>query len=188
VFNTIPQTVTPYPFFLAKFNYNNLAMPQSISRKQFLQLSSLTATGLCLLPLASSAQEKPAALKPELVKAFVIAGHGNLELVKKMLSDEPGLLNASWDWGGGDFETAIEGAGHVGNKAIANFLLEQGARVNIFCLAMLGKLEIVKALMTAYPNLIDSRGPHGLQLVHHAKKGGEDAKPLLEYLETIGAK
>ena len=163
-------------------------MPQSISRKQFLQFSSLTATGLVLMPLASSAQEKSPALKPELVKDFVIAGHGNLELVKKMLSDEPGLLNASWDWGGGDFETAIEGAGHVGNKLIANYLLEQGARANIFCLAMLGKLEIVKAMLTAYPNLKDSKGPHGLQLIHHAKKGGDDAKVVLDYLQQIGAK
>jgi len=163
-------------------------MPQSISRKQFLQLSSFTATGLCLFPLVSSAQEKPPALKAEQVKDFVIAGHGNIDKVKQMLSEEPGLLNASWDWGGGDFETAIEGAGHVGNKAIANYLLEQGARANIFCLAMLGKLEIVKALLMAYPNLKDSKGPHGLQLVHHAKKGGEEAKAVLEYLNGIGAK
>jgi hypothetical protein len=184
----IPQTVMPLPFIVAKFSYNNLAMSHFVSRKQFLQLSSFTATGLVLLPIAASAQEKPPALKPELVKEFVIAGHGNLEKVKQMLSEEPGLLNASWDWGGGDFETAIEGAGHVGNKAIANYLLEQGARANIFCLAMLGKLEIVKALLSAYPNLKDSKGPHGLQLMHHAKKGGEEGKVVLDYLQSIGSK
>jgi hypothetical protein len=165
-------------------------MQQPISRKQFLQLSSLTATGLCLLPFAVSAQkqEKPPAINAEIVKEFVIAGHGNLEKVKQMLAETPGLLNASWDWGGGDFETAIEGAGHVGNKAIASYLLEQGARANIFCLAMLGKLEIVKALLDAYPNLKDSKGPHGIQLIHHATKGGEEAKATLDYLKSIGAK
>jgi hypothetical protein len=164
-------------------------MQPPISRKQFLQLSSLTATGICLLPLAGLAQkqEKPPALKPELVKAFVIAGHGNLEKVKQMLAETPGLLNACWDWGGGDYETAIEGAGHVGNKAIAGYLLQQGARANIFCLAMLGELETVKALLTAYPGLKDSKGPHGLQLIHHATKGGEEAKATLDYLKTIGA-
>jgi hypothetical protein len=165
-------------------------MQPFISRKQFLQLSTLSATGICLLPLASLAQkqEKPPALKAELVKQFVIAGHGNLEKVKQMLADEPGLLNACWDWGGGDYETAIEGAGHVGNKAIASYLIAQGARVNIFCLAMLGKLEIVKSLLTAFPGLADSKGPHGLQLMHHATKGGEDAKEVLEYLKSIAAK
>lgn len=165
-------------------------MQHSISRKQFLQLSSFTASGICLLPLASLAQkqEKPPALKPELVKDFVIAGHGNLDKVKQMLSEEPGLLNACWDWGGGDFETAIEGAGHVGNKPIATYLIEQGARLNIFCAAMLGKLDMVKALLTAFPNLKDSKGPHGLQLIHHATKGGEDAKDVLAYLQSIGAK
>lgn len=165
-------------------------MPHPISRKQFLQYSSLTATGICLLPFvsASQKQEKPPALKPELVKDFVIAGHGNLDKVKQMLTDEPGLLNACWDWGGGDFETAIEGAGHVGNKPIANYLLDQGARMNIFCAAMLGRLEIVKAFLTAYPGLKESKGPHGLQLVHHATRGGDDAKEVLEYLRNIGAK
>src|SRR3954469_18267188 len=109
-------------------------MQQQASRRQFLQLSTITATGICLFPFASLAQkqEKPPALKPELVKDFVIAGHGNLDKVKQMLSEEPGLLNACWDWGGGDFETALEGAGHVGNKPIANYLIEQGARLNIF--------------------------------------------------------
>jgi hypothetical protein len=38
--------------------------------------------------------EKPPPLNPDLVKEFVIAGHGNLEKVKQMLEKEPGLLNA----------------------------------------------------------------------------------------------
>jgi hypothetical protein len=53
---------------------------------------------------------------------------------------------------------------------------------------MLGKLDMVKALLTAFPNLKDSKGPHGLQLIHHATKGGEDAKEVLAYLQGIGAK
>ncbi len=166
-------------------------MQQFISRKHFLQLSSLTATGLCLFPFTSMPQQKkevPPVIKPELIKAFVSAGHNNLEKVKQMLAEEPGLLNASWDLGGGDFEAAIEGASHVGDRDIVNYLLSKGARANIFCFAMLGNLDVVKGLLTAFPNLKDSKGPHGLQLIHHAKRGGAQAKEVLDYLQSIGAK
>jgi hypothetical protein len=132
-------------------------------------------------------QDKVPALAPELVKDFVSAGHGNLSKVTEMLNSQPALLNATWDWGGGDFETAIEGAGHMGNKEIAEYLLSKGARMNIFCAAMLGKLDIVQSMLTAFPNLKTSKGPHGLMLLHHAKKGGDGAKPVLDYLTTIGA-
>lgn len=135
----------------------------------------------------SETQDKPAPLAPELVKEFVIAGHGNLEKVKELLDKQHGLLNACWDWGGGDFETAIEGAGHVGNRPLAEYLLSKGARMNVFCAAMLGRLDIVQSTLTAFPNLKTSKGPHGLMLLHHAQKGGEPAKPVLEYLTSIGA-
>lgn len=104
-----------------------------------------------------------------------------------MIALQPNLLNATWDWGNGDFETAIEGAAHVGNKQIAEFLISKGARINIFCAAMLGKLDIVKSTLTTFPNLKTSKGPHGLMLLHHAEKGGESAKAVLEYLKSIGA-
>ena len=158
-----------------------------MDRKKFLSLS-LLGSGTILFPKSSKPQQqKPDPLDKETVKQFVIAGHGDLDKVKSMLQQQPGLLNASWDWGGGDFETALEGAGHVGNKAVANFLLENGARMNIFCAAMLGQLEIVKSVLSRFPNLKTSKGPHGLKLIHHATKGGDDAKAVLDYLQSIGA-
>lgn len=163
-------------------------MPSIISRKHFLQFATFGTGNLFLTSSAIAQQDKPPALQPGLVKDFVIAGHGNLEKVKQMLALEPGLINACWDWGGGDFETAIEGAGHIGSKDCASYLLSQGARMNIFCATMLGQLDFVKALLTTYPNLKDSKGPHGLQLIHHAIKGGEDAKQVLDYLQSINAR
>jgi hypothetical protein len=166
-------------------------MQSIISRKSFLHIASFGTSGILLSSAVSAQQmqkDKPPALKPDLVRDFVIAGHGNLEKVKQMLTDEPALLNACWDWGGGDFETAIEGAGHIGSKDCANYLLSQGARMNIFCATMLGRLDVVKGFLTAYPQLKDSKGPHGLQLLHHAAKGGDDAKEVLEYLQSINAK
>lgn len=187
-------------------------MSKSFSRKHFLSLAALAPVALleaCKIPqktvtaapvappvtppavaVASSATAKPPkppAIAPELVKEFVGKSHGDLERVKVLLAQEPGLLNASWDWGGGDFESGLEAAGHVGNKDIALFLLENGARMNVFCAAMLGRLDLVKATLDAYPVLKNSKGPHGLKLKHHALKGGEDAKAVLAYLESIGA-
>jgi hypothetical protein len=166
-------------------------MSHYLSRQKFLQIATLGTSTILLSTLKTSSQtqqEKPPPIKADLVKEFVIAGHGNLEKTKTLLALEPGLLNACWDWGGGDFETAIEGAGHIGSKDVATFLIGQGARMNIFCAAMLGKIDVVKAILSINPDLKNSKGPHGLQLIHHATKGGEDAKPVLDYLLLIGAK
>ncbi|MBS1717622.1 MAG: ankyrin repeat domain-containing protein [Armatimonadetes bacterium] len=125
-------------------------------------------------------------LDPKLVKAFVIAAHSNLPAVKEMLEAEPGLLNATVDWGNGDFEQAIEGAGHMGNRDIALYLLSKGARMNLFCAAMLGELDYVKAVLTAHPNLKDSLGPHKIPLLKHCEAGGEHAVAVLEYVKSLG--
>lgn len=165
-------------------------MKKQLSRKQFL---SLAASALVVPPLVLQAQSSSAKktkgdpLAPELVKEWVGKAHSDLARVKELFAQEPRLLNASWDWGGGDFESALEAAGHVGNRDIAEFLLANGVRMNLFCAAMLGRLDIVKATLEAFPDLKKSAGPHGLKLKHHALKGGEQAKAVLEYLENIGA-
>lgn len=127
---------------------------------------------------------KPA-LEAKLVQEFVSVAHSDLNRVKELLAQEPALVNATWDWGGGDFETALGAAGHMGRKDIANYLLEQGARIDIFVAAMLGNLDIVKAALAAYPDSINTLGPHGIPLIAHAKAGGDDAKVVLEYLESL---
>jgi hypothetical protein len=161
----------------------------SITRKKFLTLGSLAFAG-AVTPLRAQTNQsdKPPALDKDLVKDFVIAGHGNFDKVKQMLQEHPSLLYATWDWGGGDFETALEGAGHVGNKEIAGYLIGAGARTNIFVLTMLGKTAIVKPFLEQFPGFVFARGPHGLTLLHHAQKGGEDAKELLAFLTEKGLK
>ncbi|MFM8368503.1 MAG: ankyrin repeat domain-containing protein [Chloroflexota bacterium] len=128
--------------------------------------------------------EKPA-LEATLVQEFVGNAHGNYARVKELLEQEPALINATWDWGGGDFETALGAAAHMGNKQIANYLLEHGARLDIFAAAMLGKLEVVKAALEAYPEMVNTPGPHGIPLITHAEAGGDDAKSVLEYLNSL---
>ena len=161
-----------------------------MNRKKFLQNFSVGAGGLLLMPSAIIAQTnpKPDPLPAEKVKEFVIAGHSDLDKVKKLLEEFPSLLFATWDWGGGDFETGLEGAGHVGTKDVANFLIGQGARTNLFVLTMLGKTQIVKAYLETYPQYLNAKGPHGFTLLHHAQKGGDDSKELLDYLQSKGLK
>ena len=124
-------------------------------------------------------------LAPDLVQEFVGKAHGDLGRVEELLAQEPGLINATWDWGGGDFETALGAASHMGRKDIATFLLDHGARLDLFAAAMLGKLEIIKAALSAYPDAIQTPGPHGIPLIAHAQIGGEDAREVLEYLQSI---
>lgn len=130
-------------------------------------------------------ETKPAALETTLVQEFVSQAHGDLERVKELLAQEPALVNASWDWGGGDWETGLGAAAHMGRKDIANTLLENGARLDLFAAAMLGKLDIVRAALQAYPDAINTPGPHGIPLIAHAKAGGEEARAVLEFLESI---
>ncbi|MFO0810804.1 MAG: ankyrin repeat domain-containing protein [Gemmataceae bacterium] len=134
---------------------------------------------------AKKAREKKPPLDAEQVKAFVIAAHKNLDDVKTLYEKQPALLNATMDWGGGDFETALGGASHTGQRAIALFLLEKGARLDIFAATMLGQLDVVKAVVAANPGIVKSPGPHGIPLIDHAKMGKKDAEAVLKYLETL---
>ena len=158
-----------------------------------------TVTGLfaaLALPVRSAAQQptsppvpqRPPALRPAVVEEFVRKAHGDFAATKALLAETPGLLNAAWDWGGGDFEMGIGGAGHMGNREIAEFLIGQGGRMDIFVAAMLGKLDIVEAMLAAYPGLLQSKGPHGIPLLAHAKKGGTPAEPVVAFLESQGVK
>lgn len=127
---------------------------------------------------------KPA-LASSLVEEFVRVAHSDLERTRELLEQESGLANASWDWGGGDFESALGAAAHMGRKDIANYLLENGARLDLFAAAMLGKFEIVKSTLDSYPDAIHVPGPHGISLLEHAKFDGEDASAVYEFLQSL---
>ena len=131
--------------------------------------------------------EKPSPIDSELVAEFVLMAHGDLGVVKQSLEREPALVNAAWDWGGGDWETALGAAAHVGRRDIAEHLLEHGARMDVFAAAMLGETAIVRAMLDAQPDLRNARGPHGISLVAHAEAGGEQAHEVLELLQGAAA-
>ena len=128
--------------------------------------------------------EKPPPIDKELVAEFVLKSHGDFGVVKQLVEREPEIVNAAWDWGGGDWETGLGAAAHVGRRDIAEFLLEHGARMDVFAAAMLGELEIVRTMLEAQPGLRDARGPHGIPLRAHAEAGGEQARAVLDLLQA----
>lgn len=159
-----------------------------MDRKRFIKHSILGVGSMILMPRAIAQQERPPVLKDELVEEFVRKGHFDLQGVKDMLEETPILLNACWDWGGGDYETALGGASHMGEREIAKFLIESGSRMDVFCAAMMGQLDIVKAMATSYPAILKSKGPHGITLLMRAQKGGHEALRVVEYLKSQGLK
>jgi len=129
--------------------------------------------------------EEKTRIDAALVEEFVGKAHGDLNRVRELLAQTPALINATWDWGNGDWETALGAAAHMGRRDIAETLIEQGARLDIYAAAMLGQLETVKAILHAYPTMAHAPGPHGIPLLRHALAGGEAATAVVEYLQSL---
>lgn len=123
---------------------------------------------------------------PKLVRETVGASHSKLDRVRELLALSPALAKAAWDWGFGDWETALGAASHTGNRQIAALLMEHGARPDLFTFAMLGQLDVVKALVAANPGVQRLHGPHGITLLQHARAGGEESASVVEYLTSLG--
>lgn len=134
--------------------------------------------------MSSSTQQ----FSPEQIREFVIAGHGNFARVKEMLDESPALLNVAHEWAPGDTETAIQGAAHVGNRAIAEYLLEQGAPLEIWTAVMLNQKEAIAAMLSTDPESAHATSAHNIPLLPHAAFNGDVAlfQMLVEYGTTDG--
>lgn len=135
----------------------------------------------------------------EIVAEVVGASHFNFDRVKELVNRRPELARATWDWAFGDWETAIGAASHVGRRDIVAFLMENGARPDIFTYAMLGHYDVVKAMIASTPGVETIAGPHGISLLQHAKAGlrsnyglslskeqENESNELISYLENLG--
>jgi hypothetical protein len=176
----------------------------ALTRRSFLGLAGIAGLGAISGPSKASepqvpvgAAPAPAPVFPEvpddfptqspaMAREMVGVSHGNLARVNELLGLHPTLANAAWDWGFGDWETALGAASHTGNAEIAASLLAHGARPSIFSAAMLGQLTVVKAFVEAAPGIQATPGPHGITLLAHARAGGEAAKPVYAYLVEKG--
>jgi hypothetical protein len=180
-------------------------MSENLSRRRFLTITSLSMPAMAIglhsqLALAKSdsgqsAKSSPGvpapgdfypAEPPELARETVLVSHFSLGRVKELVAAHPSLAKAAWDWGFGDWETALGAASHTGNRPIAEFLLANGAHPSIFSATMLGHLDVVKASIAAQPGIQRTAGPHSISLLAHAKAGGETARPVFEFLQSLG--
>src|SRR5205085_2659549 len=175
-------------------------MSQSISRRGFLGTSagiglaggiitmwSERAAGQSAAGVMGNKFQKAPPMAPERVQDWVRVAHFDFDRIKSLHKETPGLINAAWDWGNGAWETALGAASHMGRRDIATYLLENKARMDLFAATMLGRLEIVKAALAAFPEAIRVPGPHGIPLIKHAQVGGKEAVAVLEFLKAFKA-
>ncbi|WP_391592758.1 hypothetical protein [Winogradskyella sp.] len=132
-----------------------------------------------------------------IVNEVVGKSHFDLETVKKLVDKRPELARATWDWGFGDWESAIGAASHVGRRDIVGYLMSKGARPTLFTYAMLGCYDVVKEVIESLPNSQTTMGPHGISLLSHAKAGLRmkdtlgaeeilNSERLIDYLQKLG--
>lgn len=129
------------------------------------------------------------------VREVVGASHARFDRVKELVTARPALARAAWDWGFGDWETALGAASHTGQRKIAEFLIQHGARPNLFTFAMMGQVEVLRAILSANPGIERLHGPHDITLLQHARNRlvhddlsiveRENAKKTVAYLETL---
>jgi hypothetical protein len=166
------------------------------SRRTFLVSGAICGAGWSALavgtPVSKASVADPAVESwfpqqdPARVKETVGVSHGNFERVRELVTASPALAKAEWDWGFGDWESALGAASHTGNHEIARFLIDQGARPTLFSAAMMGQLAVVRAFVESQPGVQRIAGPHGIPLSAHARSGGEPALEVLHYLESLG--
>jgi len=100
----------------------------------------------------------------EIVDAYVGAAHGDFDTVKKLLAEHPDILNRPASWG----ELALGAAAQTGQAEIAEHLLALGAPLDICTAAMLGRDDVVAAMLPNEPLGANATGAHGIPLLYHA--------------------
>ena len=169
----------------------------AIDRRGFLAVLGFGAVAVAVGGPIVAAEQAPATVAtgmpesfpmqdPDLVRQTVGYSHGKFAELRALVEARPALANAAIDWGFGDWETAIGAASHTGQRGIAEFLIQHGARPDLFTFAMLGNLAAVRGVLEAEPSLAELKGPHGIPLLAHAKAGGEQAVAVFDYLTGLG--
>lgn len=182
-----------------------------LPRRRFVKSAAFGLIGITTFGTASAGENKNSIWTPgnaeplfyrypsmndTMASGIVGASHGNFDKVKELVTKRPELAGASWDWGFGDWETALGAASHVGRRDIAEFLISHGARPDIFTFTMMGMLKSVQEIIETVPGIQSHTGPHGITLLQHAKNRLEDknitetdkanVNKVIAYLEGLG--
>lgn len=117
----------------------------------------------------------------EIIDQFVGNAHGNIEVVRDLLSKYPSIINANASWD----ETAIQAAAQTGQVEIVKHLLDYGAEYDICTAAMLGNLGCVQDHLKEDMNRVHARGAHGIPLLYFPVIHGR--QDIADYLLRQGA-
>ncbi len=156
-----------------------------MKRQAFLKQAGATCAAIVAVPTILVGQDRDKITAEEITE-FVFTAHKDADKTKRIVEAKPLILNCTNQFKRGDFETAVGGASHMGRRDIADILISKGARLDIFNYAFLGYTDLVIKLVTDYPELLNSPGPHGLTLLHHAKVGEQEE--LAGWLQEKGLK
>ncbi len=107
-------------------------------------------------------------LSQETINELVVAAHHDLPRVKELLAEQPDLLNENAEW----IETPIQAAAHVGNREIADYLLGQGAPLDICTAAMFGNADAVHKILAEDPGEAQATGSHDIPVMYFAAISG----------------
>lgn len=113
---------------------------------------------------------------------FIIECHRDLEAVKEKVAGKPTLVNA---FNPELNETALGAAGHMGRRDIAEFLLSNGAILELATAAMLGRRDVVAERLAKDPKLALSGGAHNIPVANHAAMSGDTE--IMQMLWDAGA-
>jgi hypothetical protein len=139
-----------------------MKVPNAVSRRMLVK-SSVVGLMIALLPNSIYAKsitsithgnnlfnegrhDRYPAIQLEIASEVVGVSHFDFARLKQLVDPRPELAKAKWDWGFGDWESAIDAASHVGRKDIVTYLISKGAMPTIFTYAMLGEYETVKTM------------------------------------------
>jgi hypothetical protein len=168
----------------------------TLSRRTFVAMTPLAALAPAVRPRVAAADALrfidgglPSTYptqSAELVRSIVGKAHVDYDAVHTLVTARRELAKAAWDWGFGDWESALGAASHMGRRDIAELLIAHGARPNLFTFAMFGQVDVVRAVCAANPGIQRQPGPHGISLLQHARFGKDEAKDVVAYLEELG--
>ncbi len=89
------------------------------------------------------------------IKEFVEAAHGNLARVTELLEANQCLLNLP-----NGRETALGAACQMRHKELVQYLVSQGATMDLYAACVLGLTDTVAAFLDADPSLVHAKAAH----------------------------